>query len=172
MTELTPLHAIAQDILENARAANMKIATAESCTGGLVGAALTEIDGASAVFDRGFITYSNEAKIEMLGVPQDMLREHGAVSAVVAKAMAEGALLRSQANIAVSITGIAGPQGGSVDKPVGLVHFAISSEQAGTSHFVRSFSNSGRSSIRMNAAGYALEIVSNAIYSIRGISIA
>ena len=171
MTDLTPLHPIAREILENARAANLKIATAESCTGGLVGAALTEIDGSSAVFERGYITYSNEAKMEMLGVPQDMLQEYGAVSAVVAEAMAEGALLRSHADIAVSITGIAGPGGGSAEKPVGLVHFAIASEQAGTMHFVRNFSNSGRSSVRMDAAGYALKIISNAIYSIRGISI-
>ncbi|MEI2385742.1 CinA family protein [Breoghania sp. JC706] len=171
MTDLTPFHAIAREILAGARAANLKLATAESCTGGLVSAALTEIEGSSTVFERGYITYSNEAKMEMLGVAQDMLAEHGAVSAVVAKAMAEGAVRHSNADIAVSITGIAGPGGGSADKPVGLVHFAIASRHAETTHSVRSFSDLGRSSIRTAAAGYALQLISNSIDSFRGISI-
>lgn len=170
MTDLTPLHPLAGEILENARAGNLMITAAESCTGGLVSALLTELAGSSAVFDRGFITYTNEAKIELLGVPQDMLAAYGAVSSNVAEAMAEGALLRSQADIAVSITGVAGPGGGTAEKPVGLVHFAIATRNNGTTPFVRNFSDSGRSSVRLNAAAYALEIISNSIYSIRGIS--
>ena len=170
MTDLTPLHPLAGEILENARAGNLMVAAAESCTGGLVSALLTELAGSSAVFDRGFITYTNEAKMELLGVPQEMLAAHGAVSSEVAGAMAEGALLRSRADIAVSITGVAGPGGGTKEKPVGLVHFAIATRNNGTTTFVRNFSDSGRSSIRVNAAGYALEIISNSIYSIRGIS--
>jgi nicotinamide-nucleotide amidase len=101
------------------------LATAESCTGGLIAATLTAIAGSSDVVDRGFVTYSNEAKMEVLGVPGGLLGEHGAVSEPVARAMAEGALARSQADIAVAVTGVAGPGGGSADKPVGLVWFAL-----------------------------------------------
>lgn len=107
--------------LDAARAADLKIATAESCTGGLIAASLTEIPGSSDVFERGFVTYSNEAKTEMLGVPAGLIAEHGAVSEPVARAMAEGALAHSSADIAVAVTGIAGPGGGSAEKPVGLV---------------------------------------------------
>lgn len=107
--------------LDAARAADLKIATAESCTGGLIAASLTEIPGSSDVFERGFVTYSNEAKTEMLGVPAGLIAEHRAVSEPVARAMAEGALAHSSADIAVAVTGIAGPGGGSAEKPVGLV---------------------------------------------------
>jgi nicotinamide-nucleotide amidase len=103
----------------------LKMATAESCTGGLVAMAITEIAGSSAVFERGFVTYSNEAKIECLGVPKELIETHGAVSGEVARAMAEGALKNSHADVAVSITGIAGPTGGSEKKPVGTVWFGI-----------------------------------------------
>jgi nicotinamide-nucleotide amidase len=114
----------AERVLLTCRAKKLKVVTAESCTGGLVAAAMTAIAGSSDVVDRSFVTYSNEAKREMLGVPWDAILGHGAVSEPVARAMAAGALLRSGADIAVSVTGIAGPGGGSADKPVGLVHFA------------------------------------------------
>jgi nicotinamide-nucleotide amidase len=113
----------AEHVLLVCRAKKLKIVTAESCTGGLIAAALTAIAGSSDVVDRGFVTYSNEAKREMIGVPWDAILGHGAVSEPVARAMATGALARSNADIAVSVTGVAGPGGGSDEKPVGLVHF-------------------------------------------------
>jgi nicotinamide-nucleotide amidase len=116
---------LAIDTLELLRSAKMRCATAESCTGGLVAALLTSIAGSSDVVDRGFVTYSNQAKQEMLGVPANIITLHGAVSAPCAEAMAKGALANSQADIAVSITGIAGPGGGSEAKPVGLVYLAV-----------------------------------------------
>ncbi len=118
------LVAKAKNLLDRFRQAGMKIATAESCTGGMVAGVLTEIAGSSDVVERGFVTYSNEAKAELLGVPMALIEAHGAVSEHVARAMAEGALVHSRAHVAVSITGIAGPSGGSAAKPVGLVHFA------------------------------------------------
>jgi nicotinamide-nucleotide amidase len=114
----------AERVLMSCRKAGLKVVTAESCTGGLVAAALTAIAGSSDVVERGFVTYANEAKHEMLGVGLDTLENHGAVSEPVARAMARGALTHSQAEIAVSVTGVAGPGGGSAEKPVGLVHFA------------------------------------------------
>ena len=114
----------AERVLVACRKRKLKVVTAESCTGGLVAAALTAIAGSSDVVERGFVTYANEAKREMLGVPWDALLGHGAVSEPVARAMATGALAHSQADIAVSVTGVAGPGGGSEDKPVGLVHLA------------------------------------------------
>jgi nicotinamide-nucleotide amidase len=113
----------AATLLAELRARRFQIATAESCTGGLIAAALTHVPGSSDVVDRGFVTYSNAAKTEMLGVPAGLIDAHGAVSQPVAAAMAEGAVTRSSATIAVSVTGIAGPGGGSADKPVGLVWF-------------------------------------------------
>src|SRR5262245_29847805 len=114
----------AQTCLEKLRMRRLKLATAESCTGGLVSGLLTEIAGSSEVVERGFVVYSNEAKRSLLGVPETVIEVHGAVSEVTARAMAEGALSNSLADIAVSVTGIAGPGGGSPEKPVGLVHFA------------------------------------------------
>ena len=114
----------AERVLVSCRKAGLKVVTAESCTGGLVAAALTAIAGSSDVVERGFVTYANEAKHEMLGVAWDTLENHGAVSEPVARAMARGALTHSLAEIAVSVTGVAGPGGGSAEKPVGLVHFA------------------------------------------------
>ncbi len=111
-------------LLDRCKAAGLTVATAESCTGGLIAGALTEIAGSSAVVDRGFVVYSDRAKAEMLGVPEAVLAAHGAVSEPVARAMAEGTLARSPADLAVAVTGIAGPGGGSEAKPVGLVHFA------------------------------------------------
>ncbi len=112
-------------LLERLRGRGMRLATAESCTGGLIAAALTHIPGSSDVVDRGFVTYSNEAKTEMLGVPATLIAANGAVSEAVAAAMAEGAVARSLADVAVSVTGVAGPGGGSVEKPVGLVWFGL-----------------------------------------------
>ncbi|WP_395711396.1 CinA family protein [Reyranella sp.] len=114
----------ADRVLQACRKRGLKVVTAESCTGGLVAATLTAIAGSSDVVERAFVTYANEAKREMLGVPWDALLGHGAVSEPVARAMAAGALARSAADISVSVTGVAGPGGGSPDKPVGLVHFA------------------------------------------------
>ena len=117
------LREAAEHALAVCRKKGLKVVTAESCTGGLIAAALTAISGSSDVVDRAFITYSNEAKREMIGVPWDAILGHGAVSEYVARAMAGGALSRSNAQIAVSVTGVAGPRGGSAEKPVGLVHF-------------------------------------------------
>ena len=112
-------------LLDACRARGLMLATAESCTGGLIAAALTAIAGSSDVLDRGFVTYSNEAKQEMLGVPPDLIQTHGALSEPVARAMAEGAIARSRAHRAVAVTGVAGPGGGTPAKPVGLVWFGI-----------------------------------------------
>jgi nicotinamide-nucleotide amidase len=115
----------AETLLADCRTRGYRLATAESCTGGLIAAALTAIAGSSDVVDRGFITYSNEAKHDLVGVPAELIEHHGAVSEPVARAMAEGALLRSLSTIAVSVTGVAGPGGGSPEKPVGLVWFGL-----------------------------------------------
>ena len=111
-------------LLDDLRGRGQKLATAESCTGGLVSALLTEIAGSSDVVERGFVTYSNAAKMDLLGVPGSMLAEHGAVSEAVARAMVQGALAHSRVDVAVAVTGVAGPGGGSAAKPVGLVHIA------------------------------------------------
>lgn len=129
------LTTLATDILAQLRTQNARLACAESCTGGLVSALLTAIPGSSDVFERGFVTYTNQAKHEMLGVPETLMHAHGEVSAEVAQAMAEGALSHSTADIALSITGIAGPGGGSADKPVGLVWMAIACKHAGCDVF-------------------------------------
>ncbi|MCR6632022.1 MAG: CinA family protein [Magnetospirillum sp.] len=126
------VHAAATRVLEACKRQGLMVATAESCTGGLVAGALTAIAGSSAVVERGFVTYSNQAKAEMLGVPMALIEAHGAVSEPVARAMAEGALPRSRAQLSVAITGIAGPDGGGSDKPVGLVHFAAARQGAAT----------------------------------------
>ena len=119
------LHKLAETVLALCRAKKLMLATAESCTGGLIAGALTEIAGSSDVVDRGFVTYSNRAKTEMLGVPAALIEKHGAVSADVARAMAAGALAHAPVDLAVAVTGIAGPGGGSAEKPVGLVHLAV-----------------------------------------------
>ncbi len=136
----------------------LMIATAESCTGGLVAAAITDVAGSSAVLDRGFVTYSNAAKTEMLGVTTQLLLAHGAVSAEVAHAMAEGALQHSHADISVSITGIAGPGGGSELKPVGLVHFACATNVK-TVHIEKCYGDLGRDGIRAAAVKTAIQLV-------------
>ncbi len=133
-----------------------KAATAESCTGGLVAAALTEIAGSSDVVDRGFVTYSNAAKEQMLGVPAQTLIDHGAVSRETAEAMARGAVAHSQADVAVSITGVAGPGGGSVEKPVGLVHFAAATRDGALIHAEMRYGDIGRSAVRQASVMQAL----------------
>ena len=125
MSQSHRISTLAQSVIDKASANGKRVATAESCTGGLIGGALTDIPGSSAVFERGFVTYSNHAKIEVLGAPIDVVKTHGAVSGEVARAMANGALANSRAHIAVSVTGIAGPGGGYADKPVGLVWFGL-----------------------------------------------
>jgi len=148
--------ALAPRVLEVLRGRGEKLATAESCTGGLVAAALTSIAGSSDVVDSGFVTYSNEAKTAMLGVPASLLAAHGAVSAEVAAAMAEGALNRSLADLAVSVTGIAGPGGGSPEKPVGLVWFGFSRRGSPASTFSRHYLGD-RAAIRAQAVITALD---------------
>jgi nicotinamide-nucleotide amidase len=155
MEELKPR---AERLLERCRSQGLKIVTAESCTGGLVAAILTSIGGSSDVVDCGFVTYSNESKQKLLGVPADILGTHGAVSRECAMAMAAGALDHSSANIAVSVTGIAGPNGGSLEKPVGLVHFACGTRYSIT-HRERRFGDVGREGIRLAAVGIALEML-------------
>ena len=115
----------AASVLELCRAHGLTLATAESCTGGLIAGCLTEIAGSSDVVERGFVTYADRAKSDLLGVPEAMLEAHGAVSEAVARAMAEGALARAPVDLTVAVTGVAGPGGGSTEKPVGLVHFAL-----------------------------------------------
>jgi nicotinamide-nucleotide amidase len=137
----------------------LKIATAESCTGGLVAGLLTEIAGSSAVLERGFVTYSNEAKRELLGVPAGALETHGAVSEPTARAMARGALAHSRAQVGVSITGVAGPGGGTAEKPVGLVHFACAGPGAAVVAVERRFGDLGRSAIRMASVEQALALL-------------
>jgi len=138
----------ASRVLDLCRQRGLKIATAESCTGGLVAAALTEIAGSSDVIDRGFVTYSNEAKEQMLGVAPTILAAHGAVSRQAAEAMAHGALARAPVDISVAITGVAGPGGGSADKPVGLVHLAAAARDGRLTHRERRFGDVGRGQVR------------------------
>lgn len=140
---------LAEDVLARVRAQGLHIATAESCTGGLIGAALTEIPGSSDVFERGFIVYSNCAKTGLLGVPEDLIDNNGAVSEAVARRMAEGALQRSPVDLAVAVTGIAGPGGGTTAKPVGLVHFAAARRDRATLHKAHWFGDIGRERIRL-----------------------
>jgi nicotinamide-nucleotide amidase len=146
-------------LLAEAEDRRLKIATAESCTGGLVAALLTDIPGSSTVFERGFVTYSNRAKEEMLGVPGDLIADNGAVSEAVARMMAEGALREAHANIAVSITGVAGPGGGTPFKPVGLVHLAAARENRAIQHETLRLGDIGRAEIRLAAVATALDLL-------------
>jgi nicotinamide-nucleotide amidase len=148
----------AEKLLSGARAKGLKIATAESCTGGLVAGLLTEIPGSSDVVERGFVTYSNAAKEELLVVPRAILEAHGAVSEQTARAMAQGALKHSKASLAVSVTGIAGPGGGSIDKPVGLVHFAAAWKDK-VIHRECRFGDIGRSEVRIKSVETALQML-------------
>lgn len=153
------LRAAASHVLDACRARGLKIATAESCTGGLVAAALTDIAGSSEVFDRGFVTYSNAAKMAMLEVTPDSLSANGAVSRQTAEAMAQGALTQSGADLAVAITGIAGPGGGTPGKPVGLVHFAAASREGALVHREQRYGDIGRSQVRHKSVLQALAML-------------
>lgn len=152
----------ANAVLDACKAHGVRLATVESCTGGLLSALLTEQAGSSAVFTHGFVTYSNEAKNEMVGVELKLLGQHGAVSEAVARAMAEGALRRSRTELALSITGIAGPGGGTEKKPVGTVHFACATPGNPTLHHHQLFSGS-RSEIRLAAVHHALDMMLEAL---------
>lgn len=154
---------LAECALDAARQNGMKITTAESCTGGLIAASLTSIAGASDVFERGFVTYSNEAKHDLLGVSPELITEQGAVSGAVACAMAEGALQNSKADIAISCTGVAGPSGGTQQKPVGTVHLALvqnTPDGLKTDHFACDFGEQSRHMIQMLTLKTALEMLS------------
>lgn len=153
------LTVLAAEVLEAARARSDLIATAESCTGGLVAAALTSVPGSSDVFDRGFVTYTNTAKSQMLGVPFWLIEKHGAVSEDVALAMAGGALTHSDATVAVAITGIAGPGGGTETKPVGLVHFAAGRRDGPMHHDRVLFGDVGRAEVRGLSVEHALTML-------------
>jgi nicotinamide-nucleotide amidase len=146
-------------VLELCRAKRLKVTIAESCTGGLVAGALTEIAGASDVFECGYVTYSNDAKQTMLGVPLAVLERHGAVSRETAEAMARGALAKSSADVAVAITGIAGPGGGSVDKPFGLVHFAAVARDGRLVPREKHYGDIGRGVVRRASVDEALAMI-------------
>jgi nicotinamide-nucleotide amidase len=152
------LFAEAESLLAACRAKGVMLATAESCTGGLIAAVLTAIAGSSDVVDRGFVTYSNEAKNEMIGVPMSLIQTHGAVSEEVARAMAQGALERSRAAIAISVTGVAGPGGGSAAKPVGLVCFGLAEKHRQVSS-EQHILPGDRSGIRAEAVALALAMI-------------
>lgn len=150
-------------LLDKLRAEKLTLASAESCTGGLISACLTEVAGSSDVFERGFVTYSNAAKTQMLGVPDKLIEAHGAVSMEVACAMAEGALAHSPAAMAVSVTGIAGPGGGSGEKPVGLVHIAAVRRGGEVSHLRCTFGDVGRALVRQQTVMEAFGLVRSLI---------
>jgi len=153
------LLSLAKTVLDTARAKKLRIATAESCTGGLIAGLLSEIPGSSDVLERGFVTYSNEAKEELLGVPEALIRDHGAVSEAVARAMAEGAVANSAAHLAVAVTGIAGPGGGTKLKPVGLVHVAAHRQGRPTLHEEHRFGDIGRTQVRLKTIEAALTLL-------------
>lgn len=159
MTDLSPLVDTATALLERCRRAGLMLATAESCTGGLIAAMLTEVPGSSDVVDRGFVTYSNDAKAECLGVDATVIARDGAVSEAVARLMAEGALLRSRADRAVAVTGVAGPGGGTEAKPVGLVHLAVAVRGGPILHREMRYGPRTRSEIRLATVTTALELV-------------
>ncbi|OJF90026.1 CinA family protein [Pararhizobium antarcticum] len=153
------IETLASALIADFTAARLTVATAESCTGGLIAGALTEIAGSSAVVDRGFVTYSNRAKVEMLGVDPSTLDAFGAVSRQTALAMVRGALANAQADLAVAVTGIAGPGGGSPDKPVGLVHLAAASRSGRIEHREMRYGDIGRDAVRLATVQTALEML-------------
>ena len=155
--------ALARTVLALCEARGIMLATAESCTGGMIAAALTDIAGSSTVVDRGFVTYSNESKQDMLGVKAETLARFGAVSAETAREMAEGALAHSRAGIAVSVTGIAGPGGGSAEKPVGLVWFGLAQAGQPVHSEHRVFKNADRAEVRQAACRHALQMLETAL---------
>ncbi len=152
------IQTLAEAVIAAAIGRGATVATAESCTGGLIAAALTAVAGSSAAVDRGFVTYSNAAKSELLGVPADLIARHGAVSEPVARAMAEGARARAGVDLTVSVTGVAGPGGGTPDKPVGLVHFAAADAVGGV-HAMHRFGDIGREAVRLASVRIALGLM-------------
>ncbi|QWW69414.1 CinA family protein [Rhizobium sp. WYJ-E13] len=151
--------AMTESIIRDFTAAGLMVSTAESCTGGLIAGALTEISGSSAVIDRGFVTYTNTAKMQMLGVQEETLARFGAVSEETARQMVHGALFRSRADLAVAVTGIAGPSGGSPEKPVGLVHLAAKSRSGKLIHRKVLYGDIGRTEIRLATIRTALQML-------------
>ena len=149
----------AKRLLAICKRKNLLVATAESCTAGLVAGTLTEIPGVSSILDRGYITYSDESKHEMLGVSRDILKTHGAVSRQTAEAMVRGVLGHSRVHLAVSVTGIAGPDGGSVDKPVGLVHFAAATRTGKLVHAEKRYGDIGRADVRKQSVLQAFRML-------------
>ncbi len=139
---------LAKKIIDIGPKSKVVISTAESCTGGMIGAAITSISGSSKVYDRGFITYSNNSKAELLGIDINLINQYGAVSKEIAKLMAEGCLVKSNSNLSVSVTGVAGPGGGTKEKPVGLVHMAIAKKNRDTINFNFLFGEKSRDEIR------------------------
>ena len=154
----------AQRLLHVLRSGAKMIVTAESCTGGLIAGLLTEIPGSSDVVERGYVTYSNAAKAECLGVHPELINKFGAVSEQVARAMAEGALVHSDADIAVSVTGIAGPGGDTPTKPVGLVHIAVAQSNMETQHREFRFGDIGRDNVRIETVAAALSLLAAALH--------
>lgn len=154
------LYVMAEDLIEACHAKGLKLALAESCTGGLIAGCITSVSGSSTVFERGFVTYSNQSKGEMLDVPAYVFMEHGSVSEECARAMAEGALNQSHAQIALSVTGIAGPGGATPDKPVGLVHIACAREGYETRHQHHVFKGD-RDRVRIQAVESGLKLLLN-----------
>lgn len=149
----------ARSFLSEASRRGLKLATAESCTGGLISATVCRIPGCSAVLERGFVTYSNEAKTQMLGVPAELIAHKGAVSMEVALAMAEGALTHSLADITVAVTGIAGPDGGSPEKPVGMVHIAALRRDGRKLHAEKRFGDLGRENVQIETVAASLALL-------------
>jgi len=155
----SPLLRLAEVIVADAREKKLRIATAESCTGGMIGALLTEVPGSSYVFDRGFITYSGRSKQDLLGVPGDLIADAGEVSEAVVRMMAEGAVENSNAQLAVAVTGIAGPGGGTPMKPIGLVHVAVCRENRAILHEAHRFGDIGRTEVRLKTCEVALTLL-------------
>lgn len=155
----SPLLRLAEVVIADARQAKLRICTAESCTGGMIATLLTEIPGSSAVFDRGLIVYTNRAKQDLLGVPGDLIADMGEVSEAVARMMAEGAVENSNAQLAVAVTGIAGPGGGSAMKPIGLVHIAAAREGRSILHEEQRFGDIGRTEVRLKTCEAALSLL-------------
>ena len=160
-----PLPALARATLARLESAGLRLATAESCTGGLIAGCLTAIPGSSAVVERGFVTYSNRAKSEVLEVPGDLIADVGAVSEPVVRMMAEGALANSSTHLAVAVTGVAGPGGGTALKPVGLVHFATARVNGSIRHRVEHFKDMDRDQVRLASVETALEMLRERIAS-------
>lgn len=149
----------AKRLLDICKRKNLTVATVESCTAGLVAGTLTEVPGTSSILDRGFVTYSNQAKVDMVGVSGATLKTHGAVSRQTAEEMARGAIMHSPVDLAVSVTGIAGPNGGSAEKPVGLVHFAAATRSGRLIHAEKRFGDVGRSEVRKQSVLQAFRML-------------